>query len=321
MIALALLFRSAQNEAVDLAHLFRKGEKTSFQVQSRLRSEFRPRGTDTWFPDSTDYRYRFDVEVQDVLPQGVAKIRYRRPSITKTFSEQFDRPERTETERVEDDILLQISSANEILDAADVKKPKPTTAVKDDWHGPLGVISQATPERFLKTFYGLALFTGSLESSIDFNPRLPFDKVKKGETWKRTATYAPQKLKGSASLAVQRLDYAYTYGGVVESRGRLVDRVSASLHLESDVAAYLHQTYGLEASQTHLRSLPVTLDATMEFDLDRKTHQTLRAEAHSRGEIRVFTSESGADPSYEERIDGETSMEPLSALKAPMAKE
>lgn len=323
MVALALFLLQQAPPSVSLNHVFEKGTRASFEVRSTLHTESKDRGITTWFPDSAEFRYTFSLDVQDVGAQGVAKIRYRRPNIVKTFAEQFDRPERTEVEKVDDDVMLQISPANEILDASDIKHPKPPEKANSEIRSWVGsdATSTAAPLNILKIFYSLALFTGSLESSIDFNPRLPFDKVKPGDTWKRTATYAPQKLKGGQDLAVQRLDYTFTYVGVVQSEGKSVDRVTAKLRLETDAAAYLHQVTNMTPAQTRLRSLPVLLDASMEFDLSRANHKTLRASASSKGSFKVFSTDVLDEPVYEERLTGETTLEPIPNSAQPGAKK
>lgn len=303
------IWLAVKGEAVSLSRIFERGQKAQFKVESTLQTESRHQGISTWFPDSVEYRYQFSTEVETLKPQGSAKVRYKRPILTKVFAEQFDHPERTNVEKVADDILLDISAANEILDAADVK---PSLKVVSNWHtGRDSVTLKADAEDVLKNLYSLALFTGSLESSIDFNPRLPFEKVRPGDTWKRTASYAPQKLKHGGDVAVQRLDYTYRYVGRMQSEGKLVDRVTASLHLDSDVASYLNAKGNSDGEASRLGSLPMELTASMDFDLDTKTHQTLRATANSKGNFKVFTIDSPSEPYYEEKITGHTELIPV----------
>ena len=312
MLALSLLiWAHTGNAPVSLSHIFQKGETSAFFVDSTLRTEGRDRGIATWFPDSTEFKYQYSVTVLDVVGQGVAKLRYKRPTMTRIDAEQFDRPERTVVEKVNDNVLIDLSSANEILDSKDAKFLLPMPVNTRARFG--GKTLGTGPENFIKTLYSLALFTGSLESSIEFNPRLPFDKVKPGDNWKRTASYAPQKVKGGGGMAVQRLDYTYTYVGQIQSEGKTVDRVVAKLHLETDVAVYIHQSQNLTPADTHLRALPVLLDATMEFDLNPTTHKTIRATASSKGSFQIFATDFSDGPVYEEKLSGETTMEPLAS--------
>ncbi len=49
---------------------------------------------------------------------------------------------------------------------------------------------------------------------------------------------------GIEPQAVQRLDYVYSYDGVVDSNGQKVHRVTAKLNLDTDAAPYINSFMG-----------------------------------------------------------------------------
>ncbi len=121
------------------------------------------------------------------------------------------------------------------------------------------IVSQFTGE-----LYRLALFIGSMDSALDFNPKLPFEEVKLGEKWKRTVSYQPQGLKGSkGEHAVQRLDMEYSYAGIVERAGTKYHRVNATLALDTDAALFINQAMGMTANQSGLEKLPMKINSTI----------------------------------------------------------
>jgi hypothetical protein len=151
----------------------------------------------------------------------------------------------------------------------------------------------------------LALNTGSLDGSLDFAPKLPLDDVKPGDTWKKTVGYSPQNLKGKNKDAVQRLDYTYTYVGVVDSNGQKVYRVTADLDTSSNLAKFFFEATGLTSEDTLIKAIPLNLKAHIDFDLDMKTGETLHAESQATGGFSVQTTDS-EQALHEERFKGHT---------------
>jgi hypothetical protein len=131
---------------------------------------------------------------------------------------------------------------------------------------------------------------------MDFAPPLPVEEVEVGDTWKKTVGFTPQTLKGKGGqMAVQRLDFTYTYKGLVESNGKRVHRIIGDLTVKSDLAEFIHQTFNVKSNVTGLKEIPLNMTSKVEFDLDPKTFQTIRAEANSVGGFSVIaTGNTGA---------------------------
>jgi len=163
--------------------------------------------------------------------------------------------------------------------------------------------------QFISEVHRLALFAGNFESSLDFAPRLPFEKLNVGDTWKRTVGYSPQKLKGKNGKTVnQRLDYVFTYKGVVDSNGKKVYRVTGSCLLDSNLADFIHETFEVKPEDTGLKSIPLQLKTSIDFDLDMATQKTLRADATSEGGFKIIITAFPDDPVQEETFKGRTQL-------------
>ncbi len=310
-IAAVAAIQGAQVPAVTLSHVFAKGEKAAYEVKSRLNSEFRQRGLETYIPEDYDIHYRFSYEVKEMKADGICDMRYLRPTMTEIQGETFERPPRTKVEKVDMDLLLTISPINDVIDVKDLKKKPGALRTVSSF----GVRPQLGPiiGQFVGEIQRLALFIGSLDSSMDFAPKLPFDEVAPGDTWKRTVGYSPQKLGAKGEkLAVQRLDYTYTYRGQVESAGKQVHRVTAQLELHTDLAAFVHQTFRVKPEDTGLKEIPLSFKGSIEFDLDLRACRTLSAVATSEGSFRVVSTAFPQDPEIEERFKGRTTMRLLS---------
>lgn len=313
-LALTCLLGGAQHAPapVQLERKFLKGEKAEYEVRSSIFSEWRQAGLETWIPEDYEYSYRFSYEVTELKADGICEMRYKRPSITETEGETFDSRPKTKVEKLDWDLLLTVSPINEILNSKDLGK-RPETKPKTG-----GGLRASTPLRpaqdnpisaYLGEVFRLALFVGSLDGSLDFSPKLPFDAVAPGDTWKRTAGYSPQRLQGKGDkLAVQRLDYTYTYRGIVQNGGAPVHRITADLELKTDLAAFIHQVYDLKAETSGLKEIPLTFKATVSYDLDPKTHRTLRVSAQSEGEFKVVATFLPNQAALEERFKGRTTM-------------
>lgn len=293
MITSALCFVSilaVGQQPVTLARVFVKGEKAEYKVHSVLHAEGRQAGLETWMPSDYDLIYNFTYAVTDMKSDGIAVMQYKRPTMTEILGETFDRPPQTKVEKTNLDFNLQVSPLNEII-KLEVNKPKPKTPERKPptvrMVGKNGLSAPQIQEffgQFVQEVYRLALFAGSMDSSLDFAPSLPIDEVSPGDTWKKTVGYSPQKLAGGGGkFAVQRLDYTFTYKGTVTVNGKPYHRVDGLLTLKTDLAEYIHSASGLTARDTNLKTAPLTLDATIAFDLDPKTFRTVRAEGATKG--------------------------------------
>ncbi|MBI1756655.1 MAG: hypothetical protein HYR64_06060 [Fimbriimonas ginsengisoli] len=314
MVGLAALLFLA-SDATSLDRVFAAGESDRFDVQSRLQVEWRHRGMETWLPSDEEARYGFTVQVIRLLPQGGARVRYKRPTLSVTKGEVADADPVTKIEKVNWDYEMDLSVANEILEHKDLapklpSKPKPPEgdgSLLPGWQE-----QEASPQaaafvgRFVDDVFRLAAFTGSFDSALDLAPRLPFGPVKPGDSWKRTVGFQPQLLKGEGGkFAIQRLDYAYVYQGIVDWNGKKVHRVVARLQLNTDLAAFLNQAARATPEQTGLRRAPISMSAEIEFNLDLATRKTLGAVATAEGQVGFVAADSN-EPIDEFKIKGRT---------------
>lgn len=312
----------AKPEPVELTVIRKPGEKLAYQVRSHLLIESRGGMMDTWFPEELDLNYDFNIEVQKEKADGIVDARYKRPTMTQIEGETVDGPPQETVEKVNVDLQLTVSPINEILSIADLaaKKPNPKKTPAKKGGKSLRVFGAGTGNlqvnflgQFIGEIYRLSLFTGSLDSALDLAPKLPVEAVSVGDTWKRTVGYSPQKLKGKGGKqAVQRLDYTYTYKGVMDVNGRMIHRIDGDLALDTDLAEFFHQLTELKPQDTGLRAMKMKLKSKIEFDLDYTTRKTLAARATSEGGYSVMTTQS-AEPVSEERLKGRTTMKLVSS--------
>jgi hypothetical protein len=314
-LALLPVLLSSPDQAIKLERVFAKGQSLKYDIKSTINSEHREIGLQTWIPQDLDIQYQFTVQVLELKADGIADLKYLRPTMTEIEGETVDSPPKTKVEKLNTELLLTVSPANEILKLKDVTKKPGAKPAKP----PLGFNRHTIMTRegqdalsailgqFVGEIYRLSLFLGPLDSSLDFAPRLPFDDVKVGDTWKRTVGYSPQKLQGKGEkLAVQRLDYTYTYKGIVTSQNRQVHRIVADLEVKTDLAEFVHQTFNVKSEITGLKEIPLHFTGQLEFDLDLKTKHTLRAVGSSNGGFKVIVTQYPNDPVQEENFKGRT---------------
>jgi len=308
-------------DAVSLGRVFKANTKLAYAMRSSLHSESRAYPLQTWIPSDLDINYDFSEVVQAMKTDGIAQMRYRRPTIYEVHGETFNEPEKTDTVKANMDYQLTVSPFNEILEVKDLspKKPaknlslipalQPAARQEGDFIGP-----------FLQELFRLALFAGSMDSALDFAPKTPFNPVKVGDTWKRTVGYQPQKLKGKeGKQAVQRLDYTYTYKGLVDGEKGKVYRVEAALDFTTDLADFIHQITESTSEETGLSKFPLVFKATILFDLDRVTKDTIKAEANSEASFQVLLPNK-TQALLEEKMKGHTTLRLVGRAAVPPAK-
>lgn len=310
LLVLTALQQPAQ-KAVTLSRVFAAKEKYAYDIKSHITLENRARDLETFIPIDYDLNYSFTAEVQQMKTDGIAVIRYSRPTMTEIEgTPETMRPE-VKTRKVNFNYILTVSPINEILDRAEA--PATTPPPKKPAHLFTGSPTKRQDganevQQFVNELYRLALFNGPVESSLDFAPKFPFWDVAPGDTWKRTAGYQPQALKGQKSQAVQRLDYTYTYRGLTTSNGKPCQRVTASLNLNTDLAPWARQYMTPNPNQPQISKMPMNLKATIEFDLDPKTFNTIAARAYSQGGFKVYLSDAPGGAYFESKLKGTTTL-------------
>lgn len=318
------LLQGANAKPVTLDRVFKKGEKAEYKVLSSLQLQTRQGELDTFMPEDIDFRYNFTYEVTEVRPGGYAVLRYKRPTMIQTDGETVDSPPKDRVIKSNLDYLLTLSPINEITDTKDMAKKepekKPTSKPPAKGKGglsyasPLGTGAAQFDSSFLQEIYRLALFIGSLDSAMDFSPKLPLDEVTVGEKWQKTVGYSPQIVKGSSEKqAVQRLDYTYEYTGLKTINGKPFETISATLNLDTDIAPFIHQISNMTPTQTGLKEWKLKLDAKIDFRLDPKTRRTVRADAVSSGGMELRLTRDSRLPYVEQKINGKTTMVLVSA--------
>ena len=291
-------------------------QKFAYAVRSSLHSERRDKHLVTWMPSDLDINYDFSLVVEALKSDGIAIVRYRRPSTTEIEGETFDSPEKTTVSRSDVDLRLTISPFNEVLEMKNLRPKATSLGGRANW---LAYHSSHRPRSFLRSqdadfatqFVGelerLSLFVGNLDSTLDLAPRTPFRALKIGDAWKQTVGYQPQRIKGKDEQAVQRLDYTYTFRGLVDGEKGKVLRVEAKLDFSNDLADFIRQLTAADSDQLGLQRFPLGLKATILFDLDPKSKITLRADAASEASFEVFVPNRD-DPVYEQRMKGHTTL-------------
>ncbi len=316
-ISIALVLGGIQQAPVQLQRTSKAGEKLTYAVRSFLQLETRQMGLGTFIPETVNIDYDFTAEAVKEKADGIFDFRYKRPTMTVTDGETVDRGPKKTIEKSNFDLMITLSPINEFLEVKDLAKKdeKPKTSGGGLRAFGLRSVLRQDPQlggflgQFVSEIQRLALFIGSIDTAIDFQPKLNFTEVSVGDTWKRTATYSPQKLKSKNDKTVmQRLDYVYTYGGLVDSNGQKVHRVTAALEMKSDLVQFIKDNFDTESMNIGFKELSFVLKAKIDYDLDQKTGHTLRASAISDGGFRIVLSQFPEDPYVEQKLKGTTKL-------------
>jgi hypothetical protein len=331
---LTLIALQQAGKAVTLNRVFAANEKYTYDVKSHITLENRAKQLETFLPEDYDMAYTFTAQVKEMKTDGIAIIHYQRPTVTETQGETYQHQPESKVTKTNFDYLLTVSPINEILEKTEIKPLTEALPSLDgrgwgvgELHDPRfafnanartsGKNSEIEPKQddqsleqvaeFIHELYRLALFNGPIDSSLDFAPKLPFNDVEPGDTWKRTVGYTPQQLQDKTSQsAVQRLDYTYTYRGPIQEKGKTYERVTAELNLNTDIAPFANQY--MKKGDLKLARMPMTLKATIEFNLDPKTYDTISAHATSEGGFQVYVTSDPNTIYFETRLKGSTSL-------------
>lgn len=308
---------------IELSRVWKKGQVLKYSVNSLLVAEQRQADLQTFIPRDYGFEYTFTLSAQSVDEDGNVQVVYDRPKTIAITGEYGDEPERRVAEQGGGFKLdVRLSPINELIGMKEIKPPaKPAPKGKPSNRqqflrllrsAPQDQITNVLAGQYIGELYRIALMVGSLDSTMDFAPKLDYKPVSVGSTWKKTVGYSPQKLSGAgAKQAVQRLDYVYTYEGVVDVNGKKVHRVTAKLSLDTDMWPFVLQQFGLKPADTPFRSLKLNFKSDLSFDLDLKTFHTLSGEAKSGG-ASALEMKSGSTPSEEQRFTGSTTLKLLS---------
>jgi hypothetical protein len=306
-----------QDQAIALNRVNKAGEVQKYKVLSHLQIEQKQIGMENFLPEDVDLNYDFTIDVKKEKADGIVEALYKRPNITEIDGETADHGSITHVEKLNWLYKLDLSPINKLI-AMEDQTPKEKEKPKSG-SGGLRIVASAGPLKpiqgdFIGQFIGelhrLAIFIGSIDSSMDFQPKLPLFEVNKGDTWKETVSYSPQKLNTKGGKTVmQRLDYVYTYGGIVESNGVKVYRITSTLNMNADMAQFIKDNIGQAAFvDSGLKDLNFNLSAKIDYDLDLATRKTLRAEGTSTGGFKIVVTQYPEDPVIEQKLKGRTVM-------------
>lgn len=313
LIASALL--SQDKPLTDLSRVFTKGRTVNYAVRSHVYSDTTQYNWASPIPSELDINYDFTVKTTEVKPTGFASMLYDRPFVTEITGETAEHPPIVKKEPIKMKYQLSVSPINEVTDAKEVGKVTHPISAKFESRvaralGEAGLDRkvQLSISQFTGELYRLALFVGSMDSSLDFSPKLPFEEVKVGETWKKTISYQPQELKGKdGEHAVTRVDLTYKYEGIIDN----VHRITATANIDTDVAKFINQlVQGGEAS-TGIEAFPLKLQTNISFDLDLKTRETISGSANTVGSWKLEVATLNV-PFVEEKLKGRASIKRVS---------
>jgi hypothetical protein len=328
VLAFALFLPGSPGQAkpIELLRKFTAGEKLSYFARAQFTQEQRSGSLQTMLPADEEISYRFSLNVQKVKADGIAEILYLRPTMEIVEGDTADSAAKKTVEKLDLKFLLDVTPINEVVAQKDLNPPKKPKDKDAQLLRTLGekVRKQGTQAdgvalSLLFSFVGeiqrLAFFVGPLDSGLDIAPTFSFDEVTVGSTWKKTVGYSPQKLKGQGNKqAVQRLDYTYTYMGVMKNKeGKDVQRIQGKVKLATDLIEYARQLVGGSASTSFFKSVPLNFEGTIDFDLDMTTLHMTKAAAVSTGSFAIELK--GVDQAYlENKFRGRTSVKLESRL-------
>ncbi len=313
----AAIVGGAQSQPVDLYRQFNKGAKESYLVSAHLLTETAEIGVSP-IPEELDFIYRFSLNYTGVDEGGFAKVDYRRPTVTEITGETFSSPPIKNEVKVGWHFDLSLSPINEVTDLKDLTKKDSSAEMRalrtaktlNAYGMPMTTAIQLGG--FQQELYRLALFIGSMETALDFSPKLPLEPVVVGETWKKTVSYQPQALKGSKDQAIQRLDLEYKYVGEAMFENKKVHRITAHVKLDTDAGTFINQMMGTTPSQSGLASFPLKIETNIVFDLDLVTKKTLNARAETKGGWSIKVA-GVSEAVVTETIKGRASMKPVAS--------
>lgn len=315
LVLIALIARRHDGPTT-LLHKFAKGEKSLYRVEATIDSDFQPNGLTTWFPVQYTFKYQFSTEVKSLGADGIADVNYKMPTLTEITGETYDKGPQTKVNKQNANLIFKLSGVNDVLDETDLtpKKPKKKDDKSEDeedkggqmlarFRGPHASVAKL--DDFVSEVHSLCLGIGP--NGIDLAPRLPIKPVNVGDTWKHTVSYQPQRSAKTGKTAVQRLDYTFTYRGLIDVDGVKVARVDADLELKTDLSDYYFSATGLSREESRLKAWPLNAKIHGEYDLDPKTFKTRHAVVKSTGDFRLEIG--GDEPGSEaEKFKGQTEL-------------
>lgn len=325
-IIATLAVAGAQDAPVILERKFTAGERLVYQFNTKTYSDDRDYNYDMFLPSTEEYSYTATTDVLEVKPSGMVVCRWVVTNGLYIVGENSFRDEVRTKDKEGADFRIEVSFINDILDMRDNRPPKPEkkpAPSQADW---MRVLMNAAVQPSLDQWVGqyvapikqLSAFVGGPISGLDFAPKLPLDEVKVGDTWKKTVGFSPQKLRNDKDkkMAVTRLDYTYTYRGMVEQNGKKFLKITSSCILKTDVNDFLGQLMG-STEDSPMSKAPLNWEAKVEYLLDPNTLHTVSVDASSEGKFEMWVKEIKEQAYSESVLKSKASYRLVSQGKTP----
>lgn len=322
----SLAVAAVQDAPVVLERKFTAGDRFVYKFNTKTFSDDRDYQFDMFMPNTQESMYTATTDVLEVKPSGAVVCRWVVSDAWFILGENASRDEMRIKDKEGADYRVEVTQVNDILDMRDNRPPKPeknAPKTEADWMRSLMAAAvQPTLDQWVGQYVGpiyqLAGFTGGPYSGLDFAPKLPLDEVKVGDTWKKTVGFSPQKLRNDKDkkMAVTRLDYTYTYRGLVEEDGKKYLKITSACSLKTDVNDFLGQLMGSQENSP-MSKAPLTWDAKVEYWLDPVTLHTINIEASSEGKFEMWVKEIKEQAYQESRLRSKASYKLVSLGKTP----
>lgn len=323
----------------ELRRLLPIGLEETYGYSALLTSERRDpySNLDTFLPETQRLSYQFKINVKEKKADDIVVLDYSRYNF-KVAVEGGGAAE-AEMEGQEDfKLKITLSPTNAVLDIVDTTPKKPTKKPADEEAKWVRLLQQQGPSgqdytrqvlgQFFQELQRMSLMFGSLDSSLDFAPKLPDEEVSPGDSWDETVSYQPQKARGTKSTTVQRLDMQYTYVGRVVLNGKPFEQIKGSVKMDANLKDYVDGAYGIPKAQSPFKDVRVKFEMNSVFNLDPKTMRTVFAQVNSVGNLVTDFDYQGTRLVSEDRFTGEAKISNRSSkivapvkAKAPVGKK
>jgi len=309
LIALVAL-ANPQGQKVDLSRVFTAGEKAHYEFNSRIAVDSRMVPLQTFIPETDRFSYTFTTLVEQMKPDGVADLRFRRPKIVLNLGETFDSDPKSIPVQKDENYLFTLSRKNQMLSVKDYT----TRKKKDDGSGPavLRMVKKTGANQIdIDAWIGQLRQIGAYVNFFDLGPILPNEPVAVGDTWKDTIGYVPATVTAGADKGKSinaRIDYVMTFMGATSLNGRAVWHIQGKISQDSDAAPYIAQLLNVKLERAPFKEIKLKMDGLVDYYLDHKTLHPLQIKATSEGSVDVTVSDYSGGPVYEERFKSRASL-------------
>lgn len=311
IMAVAFVLALPSIEPVALERVFRQGETSTYDFNTRIMLDARNYPLETFIPVNDQVYYTFTLTTERLKPDGVADVRFKRNKITIRYGERFDEPPKEEKLGRDENIVFTLSRTNQVLSLRD-ESPKPPPG---GWYSAL--LRHVSPVAATKAFdiiddwitqmHQLAGFV----NFFDLGPILPAHPVEPGATWKETVGYAPVTVTEGADKGRTlnaRIDYVYTFMGEADYQGRKVYHIQGAYKHDADAAKYIADLLAEARITSPYKAIRLQMDGKVDYYLDKSTCSVIRIQAEANGYFGLTVNELPDAPVVEEKIRSRASL-------------